>query len=185
MNRRGIKTHFNRLGGDARDDRVRRDILGDNRARAYGRAIADRHAGQHGDVMPDPDIVTDRDGVRLAPREELEVVRVAKTVLLGAVGHVVRTRTLERVIARIQPHETGDGAKLADSRVDRLTMLHDVTVIAQCRLVKLHVVRDLRPNPEARADDFGAWVNGRLLTEHQASSSARACVVGSTGCPAQ
>ena len=117
----------------ARSDDVGGDVVGHDRAGAYGHVVANGHAGQDGHVAPNPHIVADGDG--LAP--------LAARVALHRVSAVAR-----RVDAHIGTHKAivADGhpglVEHREVEVGKEALAHaDVAaVIAVERLVDQDVV---------------------------------------------
>src|SRR5437763_684535 len=132
------RAHADQAGGDAADDGVGRHVLGDHRARADDRVVADRDAAQEARAVADPHVVAD-----------------AHVALVDAL-HADRALDLDDAVVEVdQHHAVGDDALTADRDVleggDRALLTeHGLRADVDLALVgaNLGAVADPRPTAE-------------------------------------
>ena len=96
---RGESAPLDRPCRHAGDDRIRRDVARDDRARAdRRRRCRSVTPGSDRRAMADPDVMADGDGVFAPPVEEAFFARGVRPIIVGAVGEVMQRRAPSRMI---------------------------------------------------------------------------------------
>src|SRR4051794_2532459 len=160
--------HAQHLRGHAGHDRVGRHVLGDDRARADDRVVADAHAAQHAGAVAHPDVVADA-----------HVALVDALLADGALD-------LDDAVVEVDEHHAvGDDALAPDRHVleggDRaLLPEHGLRADAHLALVRadLRAVADPRPaaqvEPGVLADlQRDARAHERDAVEHEPAAEAQ------------
>ena len=114
--------------------------------------------------MTNPDIVTERHGVRSPPLKEFVIVFRTQVIGSRAIAEVMLGGTPCGMVAGIDPHVTGNRTELADRGIGGGGVIDDVAVGPHGDFGKVGARANTGPRAKDRIVDLAIGVNSRKGT---------------------